>query len=615
MKFATTVGLAALAAALWGAATAASAQSYQRIVVFGDSLSDNGNFPVLGAGNNPPPPYWDNHFSNGPTYIEDLAAELGQSLGHFFQTSGSVDWAVGFAQSGSINNDSPLLPGIAQEVGGYLAAGGTFGPHDLVVAWGGANDILGNILPAAASSNPTGYISNVAATAAGNMTAYAGLMAHAGAGTVVVPNMPPLPLTPEFNSGAGAAAAPLAQAATNAFNTTLLAGLQADAKANPHTNFILLDANTATEVLIAQGQKFGFSNTSQACISVLACVGGSTATQNSYLFFDVLHPTARAHAILAAVLMDYLTYGDRGAAMGTETETALRRRTQTFDTAMDRLQGRDFGHDKSGLGVSLEYDDAQVDARTYADATKDASETLRVSLDGVVSPTLKFGGLFSVSNGNINAGPLKFRDQTAAADALMGWRNGNLFVNADAGVGLDDISNIGRQTALPGLVNTGSTNGWSAGAKVQAGVWFDLANRWTISPRAALSYGRGTVNGYTETGPFDRYQYETNAINATALEGSVRLSGPLGGSVWAHAEGGYRDYVSYDNGAVGTTLADNVAQTLTRKLGEPDGNLALIDAGLNGVLCKSLKWDLSYRGRFGTRYDDNLAHAGLNMAF
>ena len=51
-----TVGLAALAVALWAAATAASAQTYQRIVVFGDSLSDNGNIPVLGGGNNPPPP-------------------------------------------------------------------------------------------------------------------------------------------------------------------------------------------------------------------------------------------------------------------------------------------------------------------------------------------------------------------------------------------------------------------------------------------------------------------------------------------------------------------------------------------------------------------------------
>jgi outer membrane lipase/esterase len=614
MRFSTTVGLTALAAVLWGAATAASAQSYQRIVVFGDSLSDNGNIPLLAGPGYPPPPYYANHFSNGPTYIEDLAAELGQSLGHIGQTTGSADWAVGGAETGTGNYFNPALPGMAQEIGGYFASGGTFGPHDMVMMWGGANDIFAGVLPAAASANPTGYITNVGVNAAGNIVGYAAAMAHVGAGTVVVPNLPPLAQTPQFNSGPDAAAAPIALTGANAFNSALLAGLQADAKANPHTNFILLDANSSTEVLIASGQKFGLTNTTQACISVLTCVAGSAASQNSYLFWDGVHPTAQTHAILAAILTDYVTYGDRGAAVGAETETALRRRTQTFDTAIDRLQGRDFGADKSGLGVSLEYDSAQVDARTYVDTTRDASETLRVSLDGVISPTLKVGGLFSVSNADIDAGALKFRDQTAAGDALMGWRNGNLFVNADAGVGLDDISNISRQTALPGLANTGSTSGWSAGVKVQTGAWFDLANHWTVSPRAALSFARGSLNGYTESGPFDRYAYDSNAIDATALEGTLRLSGPIAPAVWTHLEGGYRDYISY-NGGVGTTLADNVAQTLNRKIGEPDGGLALIDAGLNGVFLQRFKWDLAYRGRFGSRYDDNLAHAGLNMAF
>ena len=609
-----TVGLAALAVALWGAATAASAQTYQRIVVFGDSLSDNGNIPVLGGGNNPPPPYYQNHFSNGPTYIEDFAGALGQTLGHIGQTSGSVDWAVGGAETGTGNYESPLLPGMAQEVGGYFAAGGTVGPHDLVTLWGGANDIFNYIATNGAASTATG-VTIAATTAAGNMAAYAGQFAHAGAGTVVVPNLPPLAQTPQFNSGAGAAAAPLALVGSSAFNTTLMADLKADAKADPKTNFILLDANTSTEMLIADGQKFGFTNTTQACVSVPSCVGGSTATQNSYLFWDSVHPTASAHALLADILMDYVTYGDRGAAMGTETETTLLRRTQTFDTAMDRLQDRDFANDKSGLGVSLEHDDAQVDARTLVDATKDASETLRVNLDGLVSPTLKFGGLFSYTDADIDAGALQFRDETVAADALMGWRHGKLFVNADAGVGLDNIGDIGRQTAVPGLVNIGNTNGWSAGVKVQSGVWFDLTNGWTVSPRAAISYARGTVNGYAETGPFDRYQYDTNAIDATALEGTVRLSGPIVRSVWAHLEGGYRDYLSYDNQPVGTTLADNVAQTLTRNIGEPDGSLALIDAGLNGVFLKRFNWDLSYRGRFGSRFEDNLAHAALNLAF
>ncbi|WP_339484849.1 SGNH/GDSL hydrolase family protein, partial [Pseudomonas sivasensis] len=145
-------------AALWGVASAASAQTYSRMVVFGDSLSDNGNIPVIGGGNNPPPPYYANHFSNGPTYAEDVAGALGLgALGHFGQTSGSVDWAVGGAETGTGNYGNAALPGMATEIGAYLGPyHGTVGSHDLVVLWGGANDVFANLPAAGASSNPTG---------------------------------------------------------------------------------------------------------------------------------------------------------------------------------------------------------------------------------------------------------------------------------------------------------------------------------------------------------------------------------------------------------------------------------------------------------------------------
>ncbi|MDI4239484.1 hypothetical protein OZ411_42630 [Bradyrhizobium sp. Arg237L] len=52
--------------------------SKQTLVVFGDSLSDNGNlFNLIGL---PPPPYWEGRSSNGPTYAEQLAALLSAKL-------------------------------------------------------------------------------------------------------------------------------------------------------------------------------------------------------------------------------------------------------------------------------------------------------------------------------------------------------------------------------------------------------------------------------------------------------------------------------------------------------------------------------------------------------
>ena len=64
--------LAALTlAASCALATAASAQSYGRLVVLGDSLSDNGNLYLASGRTQPPsPPYFQGRFSTGPVFTE-----------------------------------------------------------------------------------------------------------------------------------------------------------------------------------------------------------------------------------------------------------------------------------------------------------------------------------------------------------------------------------------------------------------------------------------------------------------------------------------------------------------------------------------------------------------
>lgn len=613
MKLSPTVGLAALCVAAFGLAGQASAQSYGRVVGFGDSLTDNGNIAVVAApAYAPPPPYYGGRFSNGPTFIEDLQKlGLPSTLGHFGTVTGSTDFAVGGAETGTGNYGNALLPGMAQEVAAYVGGGGTFGAHDLVTVWGGANDLFANFVTAGASANPTGYINGVATTAASNISGYVSQFATLGAGTIVVPNLPNLAATPQF---AGSPAIPLALSGTNTFNAALLANLQADAKLHPNTNIILIDTNAAVSYLQSHGAQFGFVNTTTACTTVAACALGNLATQNSYQFWDGVHPTAAAHALLAAIVVDSVTYADRGASMGVETESGVRHRSAAYDSALDLLQHRDFGADKSGVGVSLEYDDAQIGSRALVASTKDSAATLRINIDGVVSPQVKVGGLFSFTNSDVHAGATSFRAQSASADGLIAWRSKSLFVNAVAGVGLDSYTDILRQTAVAQVVNHASTDGWSAGVKVQAGTWFDLSSRWSVSPRVAISYTRGTVNGYSEVGPFDRYQYSDNHIGATSAEATVRLAGPIVEGVWAHLEGGYRDYISYD-GTVSTTLADNVAQTLSRNIGRPDGGLGLVDVGVGGKATTSVTWGLNYRGRFGSSYTDTLARANVTLAF
>src|ERR1700722_9478309 len=83
-----------------GSAVLAHADSFNAIYAFGDSLSDVGNAFIGSHGTIPGPPYSNGRFSNGPVWVQDLAASLNlpaltPSL------KGGTDYAVGSAQSGT----------------------------------------------------------------------------------------------------------------------------------------------------------------------------------------------------------------------------------------------------------------------------------------------------------------------------------------------------------------------------------------------------------------------------------------------------------------------------------------------------------------------------------
>ena len=98
-RFLRNAAAAALAVAAVGAvASTASAQSYARLVVFGDSLSDNGNlYAATGGGTPTSPPYYQGRFSNGPVFTELLGFDAGHAStepGIIDSLIRATDWAV-----------------------------------------------------------------------------------------------------------------------------------------------------------------------------------------------------------------------------------------------------------------------------------------------------------------------------------------------------------------------------------------------------------------------------------------------------------------------------------------------------------------------------------------
>ncbi|HWE47537.1 MAG TPA: autotransporter domain-containing protein [Caulobacteraceae bacterium] len=604
MKLRNSASLAAIGAALFGAAlmaTPAQAQKYDKVVVFGDSLSDNGNLALFGAA--PPPPYSDGRFSNGDVWTQQLG--FGE-LNGFGNVSGSTDFAFGGAETGA----QTLPPGLETQFGAYLQDGGSFDKHTLVTLWAGANDIFDNLLPASVSPDPLGYIQNIGGTAAGTDAVVAGLMSSAGAGTILIPNLPQLSATPEFSASP---AAPLADAGQEAFNAILLQQVGVEAKAHPTTNFIIMDVAKSNAVIHEAPGLFGFTNVTASCFNgVSVC-----ATPNTYLYWDGVHPTAAGHHLLAELAMEYIYYGNLGAPTSAEIESSMRHRTQTLDTAIDQLDHAKFTAGAPAVGVVYDHDGISGDARDggVMPSVNDRADSVRFLFDDPVSEGFRWGGQVSATRSQVGAGMLNFRDITYAVDGYGGWRaDGGFFVNAAGGFGIDEFNDINRQTMVGPLVNTANTTGYTAGAKVQTG-WYFGGDGFTVSPRVGVTYDHGDVDGYTEQGLMVSETIANRSADAISAEATIRLDAHMGDRLGAYFEAGYRDYVSYNADKVTVNLAGNTSLPLSTDTGKPEGGVALIDAGVRAAVTDHIDVQLGYRGQRSGSFNSDMGQLAVKWRF
>src|SRR5271168_4491898 len=78
-----------------GATAHAAAPTYDALFVFGDSYCDVGNIFALTKGAEPPAPYYNGRFSNGPIWVDHVAGFLGVPLKA--SALGGTDYAFGGA--------------------------------------------------------------------------------------------------------------------------------------------------------------------------------------------------------------------------------------------------------------------------------------------------------------------------------------------------------------------------------------------------------------------------------------------------------------------------------------------------------------------------------------
>ena len=201
------VRLAAFVVSLGVACTPAAA-AYTSIFAFGDSLSDAGNLFAESESTIPLKPYVDGHFSNGPTWVEDLSQMLGLGpMKPFLTSNNGTNYAFGGAQTGTtdINPFDPNSP-VHIDFPDQITAFNLVDPNPVKGALYtldiGANDIM-NALEAF-SENKISYdeVETVVIQAEANTLDSVKSLVGLGARSLLFYEVPNLGLTPRFDGTA-----------------------------------------------------------------------------------------------------------------------------------------------------------------------------------------------------------------------------------------------------------------------------------------------------------------------------------------------------------------------------------------------------------------------------
>lgn len=258
-----------------GPGMAPAARAIHAIYAFGDSLTDTGNNPAPAVG------YFEGRYSNGPLWIEYLSGRLGLAYNP----------ADNHAESGG-------------ETSGALLQVQQFAPPtnaatSLFVVWAGGNDFIHNF---AQGLNDTFWNGLINQSVANLSNAVVRLYAD-GARLVVVPNQVDLSRIP-LVLDSGQPFLPLLEAylqgKVKQFNTTLAAALADVARTRPDLQLVNLDVYGKFDTLLGNLGSNGFTRADPDALSDTALADKSfTGPGADYVFWDPIHPTTRAHALVA----------------------------------------------------------------------------------------------------------------------------------------------------------------------------------------------------------------------------------------------------------------------------------------------------------------------------
>ncbi|MFP7572041.1 autotransporter domain-containing protein [Marivita sp. S2033] len=528
---------------------------FDDVYIIGDSLSDAGTYSqsVFAAGLGALPDIDYKFLTNAPdgsslTYGEVLGRELGLSLGPNTYSAvpvagvsekspGGTIYAEGGARVSDPNGTSfdPSLGvttrSLTEQVDRLLADRPEFDENDLLILWGGANDVFAQADAVGSGTISAQQAAANMAQAATDITGLVDRVKNAGAESVIVVTVPDIGTTP-FGLSLGPQGAGLQTALVDAFNTTLLSQIGDRA--------VVVDAGKLLSTVQDDPVKYGFTAPNAATVpacpeSALGCLQGINASADSEdrIFADGVHPTTSAHALFGEAAFAGLQAATQTGIIAVSAMTALRQHGLSIENRMNPTVLRTTNEDGTArrrtvgevdVYASLDVGRFEADAQQVTPGLEGNTRVLKAGADIAVAPNATIGAGISLDYGEVDF------DNDAGGfdtDLLIGVVFGqvalspNYYLNAAFGGGRINVDDITRSFDLGAAREryTADTEGDYRFARIGGGGLFALNPEVRLNPFAHYTWEKVSIDGFTESNgaaslSFGDSEYESSRLTA-----------------------------------------------------------------------------------------------------